>query len=361
MSKLNLAVIFGSQSGEHEVSLSSAKSVINALDKNKYNIIPIAITKKGNWLIGDKGADYMELQKEKAGKEGAVSIEDSQKLVSIKDADKSLMNFAEGKMNADKIDLVLPILHGNYGEDGRLQGMLDMFGVPYVFSGVLAHSIAMNKPKAKILAKNSNVPVPKDIEVNKDNYNIDDIIKAIPLPAVIKPSELGSSVGISIAKSKEELSQALKKALEYGEHAMVEQYIKGREITVTILGTNKNPIALTPIEIIPIISDFYDYKAKYEDGGSRHDCPADIPEDIKNKVEKYAVQVFKAIGCEDLARADFIWNEEDKELYFIDLNTIPGMTATSLAPEAAKKSGIPFSDLLDKLIDNALERAKNLK
>ncbi len=356
MGKLNLAVIFGSQSGEHEVSLSSAKAVIKALDKEKYNIIPIAITKKGNWLIGDKGDEYMKLHSDKAGKEGAVSLEESQKLVSIKESEKSLSNFVEGNINANKIDLVLPILHGNYGEDGRLQGMLDMFGIPYVFSGVLAHAIAMNKPKAKILAKNAGVAVPEDIELQNSNYQINDILKKISFPMVVKPSELGSSVGISIPKNIEELKIALGNAFRCGKHVMIEKYLKGRELTVTVMGVDTKTHALAPIEIIPIISEFYDYKAKYKDGGSKHVCPAEVPEKIKNKVQKLAVKVFESIGCADLARADFIWNEADNELYFIDINTIPGMTATSLAPEAAKEKGIDFGNFLDKLIENALKR-----
>ena len=165
--KINLAVIFGGKSGEHEVSLSSARGVMKNLDKEKYNVIPIAITKGGNWLIGEKGAEYMKMNEDKIGKEGAISLEDSQKLVTIKDSEKSILNYAEGELT-ERIDLVFPILHGPYGEDGRLQGMLDMLGVPYVFSGVLAHAIGMNKPKAKIIAANAGVPVPKDLVIKKE-------------------------------------------------------------------------------------------------------------------------------------------------------------------------------------------------
>jgi len=351
MNKINIAVIFGSQSGEHEVSLSSAKSVIEALNKEKYNIIPIAITKKGNWLIGDRGKKYLETHQAKAGKENAISPEESQSLVTIPDSEKGLSKYAEGDSGGAKIDLVLPILHGPYGEDGRIQGMLDMLGVPYVFSGVLAQAIAMNKTKANIIAKNAGVSVPENIIVSQgENYDPEKIIDKLSLPLVIKPVELGSSVGISIAKDRRALEEGISTAFKHGREAMIEQYIKGREMTVTVMGETDNPRPLAVTEIIPLISEFYDYRAKYEDGGSKHVCPADIPEKTREKLFTYAVKVFKAIGVKDLARADFILSEHDNEAYFIDLNTIPGMTKTSLAPEAARAAGMDFKEFLDKLI-----------
>src|SRR4030042_6222613 len=271
--KINLAVIFGGRSGEHEVSLSSARGMMKNLDKGKYNVIPIAITKGKNWLIGNKGEEYMKMNEDKIGKEGAISLTDSQKLVAIKDSERSISNYAEGKLK-EKIDLVFPILHGPFGEDGRLQGMLDMLGVPYVFSGVLAHAIGMNKPKAKIIAGKAGVPVAKDLVIKKDTeYNLDEIIERLSLPAMVKPSELGSSVGVALAKTKEELEKGIKEAFTYGEEVIIEQYIKGREFTVTVMGSDPpagGSRALTVTEIIPLISEFYDYKAKYEDGGSKH-------------------------------------------------------------------------------------------
>lgn len=357
--KINIAVIFGGKSGEHEVSLSSARGVMKNLDKEKYNVIPIAITKGGNWLIGEKGAEYLKRNEEKIGKEGAISLEESQKLVTIKDSEKSILNYAEGELT-ERIDLVLPILHGPYGEDGRLQGMLDMLGVPYVFSGVLAHAIGMNKPKAKIIAANAGVPVAKDLVIKKDTeYNLDKIIKELPLPLMVKPSELGSSVGISLAKNKEDLEKGIQDAFSLGNEVILEQYIKGREFTVTVMG-NYPPAgglqALAITEIIPLISEFYDYKAKYEDGGSKHVCPAEISKDDEEKLKDYAVATFKAIGCNDLARVDFLWSKSANEYFFTDINTIPGMTPTSLAPEAAALAGMTFTQFLDKLIKGAMER-----
>jgi D-alanine-D-alanine ligase len=354
--KINLAVVFGGRSGEHEVSLSSARGVMKNLDKEKYNVIPIAITKGGNWLIGDKGAEYIKINEDKIGKEGAISFEESQSLVTIKDEDRSLANYAEGELK-EKIDLVFPILHGPFGEDGRLQGMLDMLGVPYVFSGVLAHAIGMNKPKAKIIAGKTGVPVPKDIVLKKaERYNLDELIEKLSLPMMVKPSELGSSVGISLAKTKEDLEKGIEAAFSHGDEVILEQYVKGREFTVTVMG-NEEPKVLAITEIIPLISEFYDYKAKYEDGGSKHVCPAEISKEDQEKIEKYTVTVFKSVGCNDLARVDFLWSEKENEYYFTDINTIPGMTPTSLAPEAARLAGMNFAQFLDKLIEGAMKRA----
>lgn len=357
MQKINLAVIFGGQSGEHEVSLSSARAVLKNLNQEKYQIIPIAITKNGNWLIGEKGARYLEINANKAGKEGAISLEESQSLVTILSEKRSLLNYAEGEVSGVKIDLVFPLIHGPFGEDGRLQGMLDMLGVPYVFSGVLAHALGMNKPKAKILAKNCGVAVARDLVITKKNFNSDKIVEALGLPLVFKPSELGSSVGVSIVKNQSELERGFFKALNHGNEVIAEQYIKGRELTVTVMG-NETPRVLAITEIIPLISEFYDYKAKYESGGSRHVCPAEISSILQKKVEDYAIKTYRAIGCRDLARVDFMCSEDEKEAYFIDINTIPGMTPTSLAPEAAKVAGLDFSTFLDKLIEGAMERQK---
>src|SRR3989339_1540039 len=353
-SKINLAVIFGGRSSEHEVSLASAKSVLKALSGDKYNTIPVAITKKGNWLIGAKGGEYLRLHAKSAGKENAISLESSQSLVTSKNNDeKNLSGFMEGEISGG-IDLVLPILHGAYGEDGRIQGMLDMLGIPYVFSGVLAHALAMNKPKAKINVKNAGVTVAAErLLYDGENYDAEKIISELSLPLVIKPAELGSSVGIAIAKDKKSLEKGIADAFRYGRTVMLEKYIAGREFTVAVMGTD-TPEALPVIEIIPKISDFYDYKAKYEEGGSEHVCPADITDNNRAKMQAYAVASFKAIGCRDLARADFIWSGEDDVIYFIELNTIPGMTATSLAPEAARAAGLDFTAFLDKLIAGAI-------
>ncbi len=346
MKKIKLGIVFGGRSNEHEVSLKSAKQVIDAINKERYKISPIAITKKGVWLFEDSGLKYLDFNLAKAQKEGGVEV-DADFLSEKNDDVFELLK---------KLDLILPILHGPYGEDGRLQGMLDMLSVPYVFSGALASALAMNKQKTKIIAKKCGLKVAKEIIIEKNKkYKPDKIIEKINFPIVIKPIELGSSVGIDIVKNKQELEQGIERALSYGEKVMLEQYIKGRELTVGVMG-EKTPKALPVIEIIPKLSNFFDYKAKYQVGGSQEICPADIPEEIRKKVQKNAVKIFKALDCRDLARADFIWKNDSKEIYFLEINTIPGMTGTSLAPQAAKASGMDFSQFLDKLIIGALKR-----
>ena len=335
------------------MSLKSAKEVWDNLDQEKYEIIPIAITKKGKWLIGDKGKEYMQINLPQTGNVGGVSVEQSQ----IEDEIHILSNFFEGDSNQN-FDLILPIGHGTYIEDGKLQGMLDMLDMPYVFSGTLASAFAMNKQKTKLTAKNAGLKVAKEIIVNKNKkYNVEKIVAKIGLPVVVKPLESGSSVGMSICKEKSGLENAISTAFEYSNEVMLEQFIKGRELTVAVMGNEKLK-ALPVIEIIPKVSDFFSYEAKYQAGGSDEICPADIPEDIRKKVQRYALKIFKAVGCQDLARADFIWNGESNKLYFLEINTIPGMTGASLTPKAAKASGLTFPQFLEKLIKLAIERNK---
>ena len=347
--KKKIAVIFGGQSGEHEVSLRSASQVMDALNRDKYEVIPIAITKFGHWLVGEAGQKYLIDNLDKAGQQDVVNSED--------------VFDGSGKFpeKFPSIDLVLPIIHGTFGEDGKLQGTLEMLGLPYVFSGTLASALAMNKHKTKIIAKSAGLKIAKDIVLSKNKkYKAEKIIAKLDFPIVIKPSELGSSVGISLATSKEELVSSIEKALEFGEEVLLEQFVKGRELTVPVMG-DKNPKALPVIEIIPKVSSWFDYQAKYETGGSEEICPAEISDKTRKKVQRYAVKIFKAIGCRDLARADFIWSVGDDKLYFLEINTIPGMTATSLAPQSAKADGLSFSDFLDKLIESALKRFEEKK
>lgn len=351
MKKLNLAVVFGGKSDEHEVSLKGAREVMNNLDPEKYNVIPIAVTKKGNWLVGDNGSEYMKLNLPNAQTAGGVSVEQSQGLVTT-----------EGSFPSEdlisSIDLFLPIGAGAFIEDGTVQGMFEAMDQPYVFSGVLASALAMNKSKTKVIAKSAGLKVAKEMILNKNKkYNLENVIKKIGLPAVTKPTTSGSSVGISISDSAEKLDIAIKEAFAYGSEVMIEQFIKGRELTAAVIG-NKNPKALPIVEIIPKISTFFDYKAKYEVGGSEEVCPANIPDDIAKKAQKYAIKIFKSLGCRDLSRADFIWSATDNKLYFLEINTIPGMTSASLAPKAAKAAGYSFGEFLDKIIGEALKRYK---
>lgn len=310
MAKLKIALLSGGVSGEREISLRTGEMIYQALDKNKYDIFRY-----------DPKIDLKQFFLDCLDK---------------------------------KFDLVFPALHGPFGEDGKIQGMLDILEMPYVFSGCLASALAMNKYKTKIIVQSRGVEVASDIIVKKNqDFDITKIINQLSLPIVIKPMELGSSVGISIAKNKEELEQGIKNGFKHDVSLILEKFIRGRELTVAVMGNN-TPKALPVIEIIPKVSGWFDYKAKYEVGGSVEVCPADIPDEIKNKIQADAIKVYEAIGCKDLARADFIWSDEDNKLYFLEINTIPGMTATSLAPQAAKANGMEFSQFLDKLIEGNL-------
>ncbi len=323
MPKIKIALLAGGISGEKEVSLKTGEQIYQALIRPRRT-----------------GKDKYEIFRY--------------------DPKTDLKRFFLDAVNK-KFDLVFPALHGPFGEDGRLQGMLDMIGVPYVFSGTLASALAMDKHKTKIIAKNAGLTIAKDIILdkpsarNKPKYNQNQIISELSFPIVIKPVELGSSVGASIASGAKELEKGIALAFKHGGRIMLEQYIAGRELSVAVMGGAQKAAALPIIEIIPKISSWFDYKAKYETGGSREVCPAEIPGGIRDEAQKSAVKIFKAIGCKDIARADFIWNKKENKIYFLEINTIPGMTQTSLVPQAAKAAGMNFGGFLDKLIKNTIK------
>jgi len=359
MKKINVGVIFGGQSGEHEVSLKSASEVIKALDRNKYNIFPIAITKKGQWLMGKNGQKYLSLNLLSANRESGVKAENLNN--SIKENENQKVAEMILDPYSSKIDIFLPIGHGSFMEDGKLQGMLDMLGATYAFSGTLASALAMNKYQTKIMAKNAGLVVVEDVLLKQGKkYNFDAVIKKLAFPIVVKPSELGSSVGASIANNRKELKASVKKAFRHGKEILLEKYIQGREFTAVIFGNNP-PKVWPAIEIVPKVSGWFDYKAKYGKGGSEEICPADIPVKIAKKIQEYSVNIFEELGCRDLARADFIWSRKDKKIYFLEINTIPGMTSQSLAPKAAKAAGLEFGNFLDRIILEVLKRKNNFK
>ena len=304
MDKIKIALLSGGLSGEREISLKTGKKIFEALDKNKYEIFQY-------------------------------------------DPKINLKEFFNDAINK-KFDLVVPALHGPFGEDGKIQGMMDIIGIPYVFSGCLASALAMDKYKCKIIAAKNQIPVIPDILIEGVGEE-KKIISDLGLPLIIKPAELGSSVGMSLVKTKEDLIVGIKEASKYSSKILIEKYIKGRELTVTVMG-NDPAEALPVIEISPKTSEWFDFKAKYVSGATEEVCPAQIPEKIKNEIQNYALKIYKAVGCKDLSRADFIWSENDDKIYFLEINTIPGMTETSLAPQSAKEAGLEFSTFLDKLI-----------
>jgi D-alanine-D-alanine ligase len=308
MKKLTVALLAGGISSEREVSLQSGDQVYEALDKDKYHI-----------LRYDPKTDLPRL-----------------------------VNDASG------IDVALIILHGPYGEDGTVQGLLDLLGIPYQGSGVLGSALAMNKAVTKQLYEKSNLLVPSYIIYDRnDTVDVDACVKQIGLPLVVKPVAGGSSVGMSIVRSASDLQDALDKAITYDNAVMVESYIAGTELTVGVIG-NTELEALPIIEIVPDQTrDFFDYKAKYTPGVTQEICPARIDEELTRQAQSYANIAHRALYCQGYSRTDMILKE--REIYVLETNTIPGMTATSLLPQAAQVAGISFSQLMDKLIELGLE------
>ena len=308
--KLQIALLAGGKSGERQVSLKGAAEVIKALNPDKYEVKQY-----------DPAADLALLA-----------------------------------ADSEKIDAAFILLHGLYGEDGTMQGFLDLLGVPYQGSGVLGSAIAMDKDLSKILYKNYGLTVPDWIMLEKDAPqppDIDDILQKIDLPLVVKPARQGSSLGMGIARTKEELAAAIQKAFQYDSEVMLEQYISGREITVGVLG-NDTLTALPLVEIIPNEQyDFFDYEAKYQPGATREVCPAEFDEKLTARAQEYGLAAHRALRLRGYSRTDMIVTNDN--IYILETNTIPGMTPTSLLPQAAAVAGLSFSALLDKLLDFAME------
>jgi D-alanine-D-alanine ligase len=308
MKKLTVALLAGGISSEREVSLQSGDQVYEALDKDKYQIRRY-----------DPKTDLGRLVKDASG-----------------------------------IDVALIILHGPYGEDGTVQGLLDLLGIPYQGSGVLGSALAMNKAVTKKLYEKAGLPVPSYIIYDRsDNVNVDACVKQLGLPLVVKPVSGGSSVGMSIVRSAGDLQDALDKAIVYDNAVMAESYIAGTELTAGVIG-NKKLKALPIIEIVPNQSrEFFDYEAKYTPGVTQEICPARIDDELTQRTQSYAKIAHQALYCRGYSRTDMILI--DREIYVLETNTIPGMTATSLLPQAAQVGGLSFSQLMDNLIELALE------
>lgn len=354
--KINIGLIYGGRSGEHEVSLQSAKSIFEALDKSKYNVFLIGIDKQGHWLLGDPANYLLNAQNPKLialNKSGSSAITPVNKTVK-----PEIISLDTGRGMA-KIDVFFPIIHGTYGEDGSLQGMLEMLDVAYVGAGVTGSSIGMDKDVQKRLLQAAGINVARFITIRKSQYNkeqINKIVQKFRLPVFVKPANLGSSVGISKAHNNNELERAIVDAFKYDTKVMVEEYIKGREIECSVLG-NDEPIASIPGEIIPH-HEFYSYEAKYiDENGAGLKIPADLPKKTIKEVQRIAVKVFQTLECYGFARVDFFLTPKGK-IYLNEINTIPGFTKISMFPKLFGYSGIPYQDLLDKLINLALEKKK---
>ncbi len=346
--KINVGIIFGGKSGEHEVSLNSAYNVMNAIDRDKFDITPIGITKEGKWVIYEG-----ELEKIKDGT-----------WVEVSDMPKTNLEvLAGGKL--EDIDVFFPVLHGTFGEDGTIQGLFDIMDVPYVGCGVLASSVAMDKIATKQVCKAAGVNTGEYAMLRKSEV-VEDIDKCANLiqlcfdyPVFVKPANMGSSVGISKAKDLDSLKAALLEAIKYDTKLIIEAFVSGREVEVAVLG-NDDARASVVGEVIPC-NDFYDYEAKYLSGDeSVVIIPADISEELSERVRRAAVKAYNAIGGSGLARVDFFIAEGDTIL-LNEINTLPGFTNISMYPKLWQASGIEYTDLITKLIDLAFDRYNKRK
>jgi D-alanine-D-alanine ligase len=354
MKKINLVIVFGGKSGEHEVSLVSAKSIYEALDKKKYNVMLVGVDKKGEWHIG-KAAEIW--QGEKGVGKLKLNIK-TPKITVISENEKTyLIRLKDGK-RIGQVDVFFPIIHGSFGEDGCLQGFFELLGAAYVGPGVLGSSVGMDKDLMKRIFLESGIATAKFITLNRnDKYNLKSIFKKMGSPVFVKPANLGSSVGISRANSEKELSTAIKLAFQFDNKIIVEEMIQGREIECSVLG-NEKPIASHPGEIKLKSGHFYSYNAKYIDENTAIPNPkADLTKKEIKLIQETAIKVFKALCCEGMGRVDFFLTKNGK-VYANEINTLPGFTSISMYPKMFEESGIPYQKLLDKLIALALERKK---
>lgn len=352
MSKINIALIFGGKSGEHEVSLSSASSIYKFINKDKYNVFTIGITRGGDWLYyeGDveniKNGSWVNL----ANRNVSINV--------IPTGSKGIgLEFEDGRFV--NIDVFFPVLHGPYGEDGSIQGLFEISNIPYVGCNVLASSVGMDKLICKKVFEKEDLPQVKYSYTTKWDFNnnkekeLKKIEEELRYPIFVKPANLGSSVGISKANNREELLNAIVFALKYDKRIVLEEGINAREIEVSVLG-NEDVIASIAGEIVPA-KDFYDYEAKYINASSKLMIPAPIDEETMNTIRKMAIRAFKSIdGC-GLSRVDFFVDKNDNKIYINEINTMPGFTNISMYPKLWEATGIEYSSLIDKLIGLAIE------
>ena len=346
--RLRVGVIFGGRSGEHEVSLASAASVIRALDPEKYEAVPIGIGKDGRWFIGTPAQKVLP----------DVLRQGQRVMLSADPNVGALMPLEQSGAGSQRVDVIFPVLHGTYGEDGTVQGLLDLAGLPYVGSGVIGSAVGMDKDMAKRLFLQARLPVGEFLAILRSEWESgrERILKAVAkkfrFPLFVKPATLGSSVGMTKVHKREELPVALDLAAEFAQKILVERNIRGREIEVSVLG-NDEPQASVPGEIIPH-REFYDYTAKYLEEGTRLEIPAKLTKAQVQRFQEYAVRAFRCLECRGMARVDFFLERPSGRIYVNEINTIPGFTSISMYPKLWEASGIPYRELIDRLIQLAL-------
>jgi len=358
--KIRVGVIFGGRSGEHEVSLASARSVMNAMNEEKYEIVPIGITKEGRWIASGDPLKALEAGNASVSQPVALLGDPSRRgLMRLQDTERAVQ-----ATRMAELDVVFPVLHGTYGEDGTVQGLLELAGIPYVGAGVLGSVLGLDKIAFKDVMRAHGLPIVDDVALKRKEWDADpdgvmDRVEAeLDYPVFVKPANLGSSVGISKCHDRADLARGLAEAARYDRKLLVEAAVPAaREIEVSVLG-NDEPIASLPGEIIPS-REFYSYESKYIDDGdeaSKLLIPAPISPEMTARVRDLAVRVYEAIDCNGMARADFLLSGETGELYVSEVNTIPGFTTISMYPKLWEASGLAYPELIDRLIELALER-----
>lgn len=352
MAKLRVCVIFGGKSPEHEISRKSVTSVINNLDKEKYDIDMLGITKDGRWYLYT--GDVSKIENGDWEKENITPA-----VISPDSGEGAILVFDKGGVRNIHPDIVFPVLHGEYGEDGTIQGLLELSGIKYVGMGVLASANGMDKAYTKLVFDNAKIPQADWVLVKKngdhDKY-IKEIEEKLGYPCFVKPCNTGSSVGVGKAHNRQELVSALSEAEKFDRKVLVEENIDGREVECAVLG-NENPKAAAVGEIVPTV-EFYDFDAKYNDNSTRLEIPAKLPKDTYEKIREYAVKAFSALDGEGLSRVDFFVRNSDGKVILNEINTMPGFTNISMYPKLWDAVGVGYSELLDRLINLGLERVK---
>lgn len=350
---VRLGVLFGGRSGEHEISLMSGASVINAIDKGKYEVVKIGITREGDWYLFDGPEEEIE--------DG--SWEQAAKTALANDPEKYRLNIlgTGGDSLKQRIDFALPILHGPYGEDGTIQGLFEMIDIPYGGSGVTGSALTMDKILAKAVCGRAGLPQGAYVAFTKVDYDersreiLEDIEGTLSYPVFVKPANMGSSVGINKVRNAGELKRAIEEAEKYDKRILVEEGIDCRELEVAVLG-NYCPEISGVGEIIPS-REFYDYKAKYFDDGKSMICiPADIPKDKTEEIRRIAAEAYKLLDCSGYARADFFMNRSTGEILLNEINSIPGFTKYSMFPLLWGEAGVAYPDLIERIVELGYER-----
>src|ERR1700690_1869968 len=391
MKKLRVGILFGGRSGEHEVSLRSAASVSNAIDKNKYEVVPIGITKEGRWvtaadaerLLYGKFEDHKHLRAgDPEATPGAAVLAKGESVVvppephrhgSLTPFETDASSHALTRRAADRaidVDVIFPVLHGTFGEDGTIQGLLELADMPYVGAGVLGSAAGMDKDIMKALFRAAGLPIVKHVTLLRSEWETDSkktqklVESKLKYPVFVKPANLGSSVGISKAHDRKELGPAIEEAAKFDRKIVIEEGVggkkhKAREIECAVLG-NDDPKASVAGEIVPC-KEFYDYDAKYLAEGSELVIPAKITKAEMKTVQRLAVAAFQAVDCAGLARVDFLMEPKSRKIFVNEINTMPGFTAISMYPKLWMASGVPYPDLIDRLIQLGIERHEDKK